>query len=60
MRVIARAHSAEGVKYLRTLGADVVLMGEEELANGMARAVLGERRPAADLDDQVGRPVIDS
>jgi hypothetical protein len=35
-------------------------MGEEELANGMARAVLGERRPAADLDDQVGRPVIDS
>jgi K+:H+ antiporter len=60
MRVIARAHSAEGVKYLRTLGADVVLMGEEELANGMARAVLGERGPAADLDDQVGRPVIDS
>jgi monovalent cation:H+ antiporter-2, CPA2 family len=39
IRVIARAHSSEGVDYLRKLGADVVLMGEEELAKGMAAAL---------------------
>jgi CPA2 family monovalent cation:H+ antiporter-2 len=37
MRVIARAHSADAVKYLRGLGADAVLMGEEELARAMCR-----------------------
>jgi CPA2 family monovalent cation:H+ antiporter-2 len=41
IRVVARAHSAEAVDYLRKLGADVVLMGEEELARGMSRAALG-------------------
>lgn len=46
IRIVARAHSVEGVEYLRAMGADVVLMGEEELANGMARAALGERAPA--------------
>lgn len=40
VRVIARAHSPEAVDYLRKLGADVVLMGEEELARGMSAAVL--------------------
>lgn len=39
IRVIARAHSADEVAYLRKLGADVVLMGEEELAKGMSAAV---------------------
>jgi CPA2 family monovalent cation:H+ antiporter-2 len=39
IRVIARAHSSEGVDYLRKLGADVVLMGEEELAKGMTAAL---------------------
>ncbi len=47
MRVVARANSAEGVEYLLLSGADVVLMGGEELANGMAQAVLGEREPVA-------------
>lgn len=41
IRTVARAHTADGVSYLRQLGADVVLMGEEELARGMSRAVLG-------------------
>jgi hypothetical protein len=36
-----------------------LLSCEEELANGMARAFLGEVGSAADLDE-VGRPVIDS
>jgi len=40
VRVIARAHSAEAVAYLRKLGADVVLMGEEELARGMSEALV--------------------
>lgn len=39
IRVIARAHSAETVAYLRRLGADIVLMGEEELARGMSEAL---------------------
>lgn len=39
IRVIARAHSAETVKFLRAVGADVVLMGEEELAKGMSAAL---------------------
>jgi CPA2 family monovalent cation:H+ antiporter-2 len=40
VRVIARAHSADEVDYLRKRGADVVLMGEEELAKGMSAEVL--------------------
>lgn len=39
IRIVARAHSAEAVDYLRKLGADAVLMGEEELARGMAAAI---------------------
>jgi len=39
IRVIARAHSVEAVEYLRKLGADVVLMGEEELAKSMSSSV---------------------
>jgi len=37
--VVARAHSTEAVEYRRKLGADKVLMGEEELAKGMAAAL---------------------
>ncbi|MCA0431640.1 MAG: Kef family K(+) transporter [Proteobacteria bacterium] len=40
VRIVARAHSSEAVEYLQKLGADVVLMGEEELAHGLSRAVL--------------------
>jgi CPA2 family monovalent cation:H+ antiporter-2 len=39
VRVVARAHSSEAVTYLRNLGADIVLMGEEELAKGMSLAI---------------------
>lgn len=39
IRIIARAHTGEAVDYLRQLGADIVLMGEEELARGMSAAV---------------------
>jgi monovalent cation:H+ antiporter-2, CPA2 family len=40
VRVVARAHSSEAVTYLRNLGADIVLMGEEELAKGMSKAIV--------------------
>jgi CPA2 family monovalent cation:H+ antiporter-2 len=35
IRIIARAHSDEEVDYLSKLGADVVIMGEREIAYGM-------------------------
>ncbi|MBP0583257.1 cation:proton antiporter [Labrys sp. LIt4] len=40
IRILARAHSEEAVGYLRGLGADVILMGEEEIARGMIRDLL--------------------
>jgi CPA2 family monovalent cation:H+ antiporter-2 len=40
IRIIARAHSAESVDYLRSVGADTVVMGEDEIARGMVRDVL--------------------
>lgn len=40
IHVVARAHSSEAVGYLRNLGADTVLMGEEELAKGMSQAIM--------------------
>jgi CPA2 family monovalent cation:H+ antiporter-2 len=39
IHVIARAHDKEAVRYLKSLGADDVLMGEEELAAAMFRFV---------------------
>lgn len=39
--IVARAQSGEAVEHLRTCGAGFVLMGEEEIARGMARHVLG-------------------
>ncbi|HTN97491.1 MAG TPA: YbaL family putative K(+) efflux transporter [Nordella sp.] len=41
IRIIARAHSDEEVDYLSKLGADMVIMGEREIARGMI-AALGE------------------
>jgi len=40
-RIVARAHSGEAVEHLKKCGADFVLMGEEEIARGMVRHVLG-------------------
>lgn len=39
IRVIARAHTQEAVTYLRSLAADVVMMGENELARSMIAAL---------------------
>lgn len=44
--IIARAHSDAEVEHLRSLGADAVIMGEREIARGMAEAlVAGEATP---------------
>jgi len=42
IRIIARAHSDAEVKHLRGLGADMVIMGEREIARGMIEEL--ERR----------------
>jgi CPA2 family monovalent cation:H+ antiporter-2 len=42
IRIIARAHSSESVDFLRSVGADAIFMGEDEIARGMSRDVLGE------------------
>ena len=39
IRIVARAHSDEEFDYLKKLGADVVIMGEREIAHGMIAAL---------------------
>ncbi|MGE3873799.1 MAG: YbaL family putative K(+) efflux transporter [Parvibaculaceae bacterium] len=39
IRIIARAHADEEVDYLTKLGANVVIMGEREIAHGMIAAL---------------------
>ncbi|WP_395675861.1 cation:proton antiporter [Inquilinus sp.] len=45
--IIARAHSDAEVEHLRTLGADAVIMGEREIARGMAEALTADAPPGA-------------
>ncbi|WP_291206911.1 YbaL family putative K(+) efflux transporter [Hyphomonas sp.] len=40
--IIARAHSNEAVQYLRSLGAGHVLMGEDEIADGMLQRLTAQ------------------
>jgi CPA2 family monovalent cation:H+ antiporter-2 len=47
IRLLARAHSREEVDYLRTLGADVIVMGEEEIARGIINDIVGTVPPAS-------------
>lgn len=43
IRIIARVHSAEEEEHLRSLGANVVIMGEREIGMGMLAWLRGER-----------------
>ncbi|OWJ56230.1 cation:proton antiporter [Inquilinus limosus] len=43
--IIARAHSDAEVEHLRSLGADAVIMGEREIARGMAEALTADTAP---------------
>jgi monovalent cation:H+ antiporter-2, CPA2 family len=42
LRIIARAHSDEEVAYLKKLGADLIIMGEAEIAKAIAGEVSGQ------------------
>ena len=48
IQIIARAHSDAEVDHLKGLGADIVIMGEREIARGMIEE-LDRRHPAAAL-----------
>ena len=45
--IVARAHSDEEAEYLRGLGADHVIIGEREIAIGMADHLKGTEPPSA-------------
>ena len=47
--IVARAHSDAEVEHLRSLGADAVIMGEREIARGMADALASERQAEAEI-----------
>ena len=52
IHVIARAHSDAEVEHLTGLGADLVIMGEREIARGIVDTILGhEGRGGAGLGD---------
>jgi K+:H+ antiporter len=51
IEIIARAHSDEEVQHLQHYGADLIIMGEDEIARRMAERVLG-RQPAAPEPDR--------
>ena len=47
LMIVARAHSDEEAEYLRGLGADHVIIGEREIAIGMADHLKGTEPPSA-------------
>jgi monovalent cation:H+ antiporter-2, CPA2 family len=47
LKIIARAHSDEEVAYLKKLGADLIIMGEAEIAKAIAEEVGDRARGAA-------------
>lgn len=54
LRIIARAHSEEEVAHLLKLGADLVIMGEAEIARGICEDIMGESARSVDRQDTVG------
>jgi CPA2 family monovalent cation:H+ antiporter-2 len=50
LEIIARAHSDAEVEYLKKYGADFIIVGEREIARGMAEHIEGrlERDGAAE------------
>jgi CPA2 family monovalent cation:H+ antiporter-2 len=47
IQIIARAHSDAEVEHLRTLGADVVIMGEREIALGIIQNLFARQARSA-------------
>jgi len=46
LEIVARAHSDAEVEYLQRCGADLIIMGENEIARRMAERALGLRIPS--------------
>jgi len=46
LQIVARAHSDAEAEHLRKYGADVIIMGERELASAMLAQAFAEREPA--------------
>jgi CPA2 family monovalent cation:H+ antiporter-2 len=56
IEIVARAHSDEEVLHLQRYGADMIIMGEDEIARRMAERVLGQQKAAEKPDRE---PVLD-
>jgi CPA2 family monovalent cation:H+ antiporter-2 len=54
LRIVARAHSDEEVAHLLKLGADLVIMGEAEIARGICEDIIGASARPVDREDTVG------
>lgn len=56
INVIARAHSDAEVEHLKGLGADIVIMGEREIARAIVEVVTGKTTdragPAMEINPQ--------
>lgn len=50
IEIVARAHSDEEVRYLERCGADLIIMGELEIARRMAERALGRQTAASEPD----------
>ena len=50
IEIVARAHSDEEVAHLERYGADLIIMGEHEIARRMAERALGRTKPAPQAD----------
>jgi monovalent cation:H+ antiporter-2, CPA2 family len=55
--IIARAHSDAEVDYLAKLGANKIIMGEREIARGIAEHILTHAKPAPAAEGDLGNPV---
>jgi CPA2 family monovalent cation:H+ antiporter-2 len=53
LEIIARAHSDAEVDYLRKFGANLIIMGEREIARGISEHILSRiDTPTAPVTDQ--------
>jgi monovalent cation:H+ antiporter-2, CPA2 family len=50
IEIIARAHSDAEVEHLQRYGADLIIMGEHEIARRMAERALGRQSAAHETD----------
>ena len=48
IRIVGRAHSDDETEHLTRFGADIVIMGEREIARGMVEYLRANTPPAAD------------